>query len=310
MTGLNGLWANMLQGPLSTTLRLLPRVFSAISPTRLLSQTAKTIGRKGNAKISRSRKGRAEKVLELVQEAEEAGCDKVWRFRGRLRMFPPRGIKQDLAAAYEAYKKHLEIEPDPEAQFILGVLHSTGLGGIPIDQGKALLYYTFAAAQGYRPAAMALGYRHWAGIGVKEDCGVALEHYSHAADICKSIPLFSVSFDKTFELTFSLLQPIDVSSTVPLVVSLFPSPLSACLTVWVVYTVRMLHGHQQAPTLSVLLSEHLSLLPEGKRPKRSSNITSIIPIVIHTSTLPVLAGCSTMALSTSRRMGYLLVRKA
>ncbi|OXG13228.1 SEL1 protein [Cryptococcus neoformans Tu401-1] len=180
-------WADGLgwsqDGPLSTTLRLLPRVFSAISPTRLLSQTAKTIGRKGNAKISRSRKGRAEKVLELVQEAEEAGCDKVWRFRGRLRMFPPRGIKQDLAATYEAYKKHLEIEPDPEAQFILGVLHSTGLGGIPIDQGKALLYYTFAAAQGYRPAAMALGYRHWAGIGVKEDCGVALEHYSHAADI-------------------------------------------------------------------------------------------------------------------------------
>lgn len=188
----------MSQGPLSTTLRLLPRVFSAISPTRLLSQTAKTIGRKGNTKISRSRKERAEKVLELVQEAEGAGCDKVWRFRGRLLMFPPRGIKQDLAAAYEAYKEHLQIKSDPEAQFILGVFHSTGLGGIPIDQGKALLYYTFAAAQGYRPAAMALGYRHWAGIGVKEDCGVALEHYSHAADICKSI----TPFDETFVTDF------------------------------------------------------------------------------------------------------------
>lgn len=31
-----------------------------------------------------------------------------------------------------------------------------------------MLYYTFAALQGYRPAEMAMGYRHWAGIGVKE----------------------------------------------------------------------------------------------------------------------------------------------
>lgn len=38
-------------------------------------------------------------------------------------------------------------------------------------------------------------------------------------------------FDKTFGLTFSVLQPIDVSSTVHLAVSLFPSRLSACLTV-------------------------------------------------------------------------------
>ena len=33
---------------------------------------------------------------------------------------------------------------------------------------QAVLYYTFAALQGYRPAEMAMGYRHWAGVGVKE----------------------------------------------------------------------------------------------------------------------------------------------
>ena len=33
---------------------------------------------------------------------------------------------------------------------------------------QALLYYTFAAIQGHRPAAMAMGYRHWAGISVQE----------------------------------------------------------------------------------------------------------------------------------------------
>lgn len=44
---------------------------------------------------------------------------------------------------------------------------------------QATLYYTFSALQGYRPAEMAMGYRHWAGIGVKEvSCSkqIHLEH--------------------------------------------------------------------------------------------------------------------------------------
>lgn len=51
---------------------------------------------------------------------------------------------------------------------MVGIFHATGLGGVEEDQGKALLYYTFSALQGYRPAEIAMGYRHWAGIGLKE----------------------------------------------------------------------------------------------------------------------------------------------
>ena len=68
---------------------------------------------------------------------------------------------------------------------MLGLFYATGLGGVKEDQGKvcfcciairdrsgltrqALLYYTFSALQGYRPAEMALGYRHWGGISVQE----------------------------------------------------------------------------------------------------------------------------------------------
>lgn len=83
-------------------------------------------------------------------------------------------------------KKLLESVPSPEAQFFVGFFHATGLGEVETDQGKvsglqrsksrtiivsdvqATLYYTFSALQGYRPAEMALGYRYWAGIGVKE----------------------------------------------------------------------------------------------------------------------------------------------
>lgn len=62
------------------------------------------------------------------------------------------------------------------------MFYSTGLGGVKEDQGKALLYYTFAALQGYKPAEMALGYRYWAGIGAKEDCSTALDYYEGAAE--------------------------------------------------------------------------------------------------------------------------------
>ena len=42
------------------------------------------------------------------------------------------------------------------------------IGTEAMVDSQALLYYTFAALQGYRPAEMALGYRHWAGISVQE----------------------------------------------------------------------------------------------------------------------------------------------
>ena len=50
-----------------------------------------------------------------------------------------------------------------------------------MDQAKAQLYYTFAAAGGHRGAQMALGYRYWTGIGVGEDCAKAVEWYERAA---------------------------------------------------------------------------------------------------------------------------------
>lgn len=82
-------------------------------------------------------------------------------------MFPPKGVRQDLPEAFRSYKQFLESSSEPHSQFILGFFYATGLGGVERDQAKATLYYTFAALQGYKPAQMAMGYRYWAGIGVK-----------------------------------------------------------------------------------------------------------------------------------------------
>lgn len=62
-------------------------------------------------------------------------------------------MKQDLAAAFDAYKvrdlplppvkavglslqRSLEIKGDAEAQFMVGLFYATGLGGVEEDQGK------------------------------------------------------------------------------------------------------------------------------------------------------------------------------
>lgn len=50
------------------------------------------------------------------------------------------------------------------------------------DQARALVYYTFAAQLGDYGSQMALGYRYWTGIGVNEDCMVALDWYEAAAE--------------------------------------------------------------------------------------------------------------------------------
>lgn len=53
---------------------------------------------------------------------------------------------------------------------------------VPVDQARSLLYYTFAANEGDQISQMALGYRYWSGIGVNENCLMALGWYEAAAE--------------------------------------------------------------------------------------------------------------------------------
>lgn len=93
----------------------------------------------------------------------------------------------NVTRAYHAFNEHAQLTGNSTSQSILGFIHSTGLQGVvPVDQGKALLFYTFAALGGDQNAEMALGYRYWSGIGVTEDCMQALDWYESAAERCTS----------------------------------------------------------------------------------------------------------------------------
>ena len=117
------------QGPLSTAFRLLPRLLNTIlSPTALFSHIPiPYLSPGGNKKkkaykVSKTRKGKIDSMLALMDQAEQAGCTDVWNLRGKVAMvsvsrvcicasltqllpqFPPKGMQQDLAAAYLAYE--------------------------------------------------------------------------------------------------------------------------------------------------------------------------------------------------------------
>ena len=125
------------QGPLATTFRLIPRVLRSLSPINIAKSIIPSQRREGSLKISRSRRQKVERLLSLIDQAERDGCTDASVVLARLRMvrseieltaflssavltatpealvilvigltgqFPPKGLKQDLPAAFAAFE--------------------------------------------------------------------------------------------------------------------------------------------------------------------------------------------------------------
>lgn len=81
----------------------------------------------------------------------------------------------------------------------LASAYATGItsGISPMDAGKSLLLEYMGAMSGNPESSMALGYRHMYGIGVPEDCELALKYYEYSANLAASLfenrsyPLYS-----------------------------------------------------------------------------------------------------------------------
>lgn len=110
-------------------------------------------------------------------------------------------LPSNATEAYLYYSAVAGVSGDPYAQYMTGFLHSTNYGTATSpdtsspaqregegDQGAAILHYTFAALAGQAEAEMTMGYRHWVGVGAKQQCQDALPWYKSAAD--KSIAHF------------------------------------------------------------------------------------------------------------------------
>ncbi|KAK4231192.1 protein sel-1 1 [Podospora fimiseda] len=91
----------------------------------------------------------------------------------------PRNFK----SAFNYYSQLASLNGNSSAQYMVGLMYSTGVGGaVEPDQARALLYYTFAAEQGHTRAEMTLAHRHQAGIATPKSCEMATKYYKRVAD--------------------------------------------------------------------------------------------------------------------------------
>lgn len=90
---------------------------------------------------------------------------------------------RNFPEAFRWYSELAALDGNHTAQYMIGLMYATGLGGaVERDQAKALLYHTFAAEQGNVRSEMSLAFRYYAGIGTPKDCDKACHYYKNVAD--------------------------------------------------------------------------------------------------------------------------------
>ena len=124
----------------------------------------------------------SEAVRLLQHAASQNNSDAIFTL-AEMNFFGHYNHPRDLRAAFELYDSLATIHGNASAQYMLGVYYSNGLADVvPQDQAKALLHHTFAAAGGHLRSEMAVGYRHFAGVGAQKSCDKGVQHYKRVAD--------------------------------------------------------------------------------------------------------------------------------
>lgn len=68
---------------------MIPRLLNFLNPKYVMERLSAPTYPSGSGKtlkITKARKRRVEQMMGLLAEAEEKGCDKVWAFKGHMRM--------------------------------------------------------------------------------------------------------------------------------------------------------------------------------------------------------------------------------
>lgn len=90
---------------------------------------------------------------------------------------------RNYTEAFRRYHDLATLNGNSSAQRMVGFMYATGIGGaVKQDQAKAMLYHTFAAADGDAKSEMTMAYRHHTGIATSRDCEKAVGYYKRVAD--------------------------------------------------------------------------------------------------------------------------------
>ncbi|KAJ7188635.1 hypothetical protein C8R46DRAFT_1055361 [Mycena filopes] len=166
------------QGPLGSATRIAVKL-----QRQIVNGVLAGFGKESRTKREET-KGKAIKVIDLLQHSAELGNSDALYTLAHISLFPPsQHFPSDPKLAYNSFAAHAAITGNASSQSFLAFFHSTGYQRVvPVDQGRAQLYYTFAANGGDKGAQMALAYRYWSGIGTLDDCSRAVDWYERAAE--------------------------------------------------------------------------------------------------------------------------------
>jgi SEL1 protein len=90
---------------------------------------------------------------------------------------------RNYSAAFRRYHELATLTGNSSAQYMVGFMYATGIGGaVKQDQAKAMLYHMLAAEAGDIRSEMTIAYRHSSGIAAPRNCDEALYFYKNAAD--------------------------------------------------------------------------------------------------------------------------------
>ncbi|KAL5334884.1 hypothetical protein BJX70DRAFT_391039 [Aspergillus crustosus] len=125
----------------------------------------------------------AEAVDELTIAALEDHDPDAMFLLAEMNFYGNYSYPQDFKEAFRWFESLSSWDGNSTAQYMLGFMYATGIGGaVERDQAKALLYHTFAAEAGHIRSEMTLAYRHHSGIGAPRNCDEATYYYKQVAD--------------------------------------------------------------------------------------------------------------------------------
>ncbi|KAI1334109.1 hypothetical protein F5Y15DRAFT_313632 [Xylariaceae sp. FL0016] len=123
-----------------------------------------------------------EAVRLLQQSADQNNTDAIYLL-AQLNFYGNYSHPRNFKTAFDHYSRLASYHANSSAQFMVGLMYATGIGGaVEKDQAKALLYHTFAANQGHTKSEMTVAARHLSGIGVPKSCETACKYYKRVAD--------------------------------------------------------------------------------------------------------------------------------
>ncbi|ORY82234.1 HCP-like protein [Neocallimastix californiae] len=133
--------------------------------------------------ISDDETNNSKKLMKALNLLEKAGLDynleEALEELTEITFFARHGAVRNMPAAFKYINILCSEFGNADALYKLGLIYSTGLGGVvDRDQAKALLYYTFSALNGNKEAEMVLGYRYIRGIGTARNCEESVWYYT------------------------------------------------------------------------------------------------------------------------------------